>query len=131
MPIVKSVADLMKIKEQAKEKIQVRKTADSESKIVLKVAMGTCGIASGAKETFSALIEEIDKRKMNNIVVVQTGCMGYCHSEPTIEVIEPGKDSIIYGKMTKDRAGELIQKHIIDGELLQDSIIGKTHQVAK
>jgi NADP-reducing hydrogenase subunit HndB len=57
--------------------------------------------------------------------------MGYCHSEPTIEVIEPGKDSIIYGKMTKDRAGELIQKHIIDGELLQDSIIGKTHQVAK
>ncbi|MCL2805594.1 MAG: 4Fe-4S dicluster domain-containing protein [Treponema sp.] len=38
--------------------------------------------------------------------------MGLCHSEPTVEVIVPGKPSVIYGMVDAALAKEIIQKHI-------------------
>ncbi|HOO74915.1 MAG TPA: (2Fe-2S) ferredoxin domain-containing protein [Tepiditoga sp.] len=131
MSKIKNINDLIKLKNAAQDKLFIRTAADSKSKITLKVAMGTCGIAAGAKETYNKLVEIIDEKKLNNIVVVQTGCMGYCHAEPTVEVNEPGKDSILYGKITSEKAADLIEKHILNGELLQDSIVGETHQRAE
>jgi NADP-reducing hydrogenase subunit HndB len=131
MAKIKSLQDLIKLKEDSKDKIQIRKTAGEKDKIVLKVAMGTCGISAGAKETFSALIEAIDKHGLDNVVVTQTGCMGYCHAEPTVQVNEPEKETFLYGNITAEKAEELIVKHIINGELLQDSIVGETHQRAE
>jgi len=37
------------------------------------------------------LISELEKRNIPSFVM-QTGCMGYCYAEPTIEVTLPGKD---------------------------------------
>lgn len=127
MPKIRSLEDLIKQKEKAKEKLSLRKISDKENLITLKVAMGTCGIAAGAKETFEKLLEVIEEKGLDNIRVIQTGCMGYCHAEPTVEVVEPGKEPILYGKIKGDKARELIEKHILNGELLQDSIIGETH----
>ena len=128
MPKIRSLEDLLKQKEAAKNKLFLRKVADKENIITLKVAMGTCGIAAGAKETFEKLIETIEEKGLDNIRVIQTGCMGYCHAEPTVEVNEPGKEPMLYGKIKGDKAKELIEKHILNGELLQDSIIGETHK---
>ncbi|KAF2956325.1 (2Fe-2S) ferredoxin domain-containing protein [Marinitoga sp. 38H-ov] len=127
MPKIKSLEDLLKQKESAKDKLSLRKVAENDNVITLRVAMGTCGIAAGAKETFDKLLETIEEKKLENIRVIQTGCMGYCHAEPTVEVVEPGKEPILYGKISGDKAKELIEKHILNGELLQDSIIGETH----
>lgn len=131
MAKIKNIQDLMKMKEQAKDKLQIRKTAGDKDKVVLKVAMGTCGIAAGAKETFSALIDAIDKHDLDHIVVTQTGCMGYCHAEPTVEVNEPNKKPILYGHIDAEKAERLIIKHFIQNKLLQDSIIGETHKRAE
>jgi NADP-reducing hydrogenase subunit HndB len=127
MPKIKSLEDLLKQKEAAKDKLSLRKIAEDDNIITLRVAMGTCGIAAGAKETFDKLLEAIEEKNLENIRVIQTGCMGYCHAEPTVEVVEPGKEPILYGKIVGDKAKELIEKHILNGELLQDSIIGETH----
>ncbi|AEX86276.1 NADP oxidoreductase [Marinitoga sp. 1135] len=128
MPKIKSLEDLLKQKEAAKNKLNLRKIADKDNIITLKVAMGTCGIAAGAKETFNKLVEIVEEKGLDNIRIIQTGCMGYCHAEPTVEVSEPGKEPILYGKINEERAVELIEKHILNGELLQDSIIGETHK---
>jgi NADP-reducing hydrogenase subunit HndB len=88
--------------------------------------MGTCGIAAGAKLTFDALVESIQKRGLENKVLVrQTGCMGLCYVEPTVEVIAPGMPTVIYGKMTKDAADELVQKHLVEGKLLDNHIFDR------
>ncbi|GAB6189319.1 hypothetical protein JCM30566_10580 [Marinitoga arctica] len=128
MPKIRSLEDLLKQKEAAKSKLSLRKIAENDNIITLRVAMGTCGIAAGAKETFDRLLESIEEKGIENIRVIQTGCMGYCHAEPTVEVVEPGKEPVLYGKINGEKAIELIEKHILNGELLQDSIIGETHK---
>ena len=89
MTKIKSLADLRKLKDEVQSKIKLREKGDNpENLIHIKVSMATCGIASGAKETMNFLIEELDHQGIDAIVT-QTGCMGYCYAEPTIEVTIP------------------------------------------
>lgn len=119
---IKSLADLRKLKDEVQSKIKLREKGENpENMVHIKVSMATCGIASGAKETMTYLIEELDHQGIEAIVT-QTGCMGYCYAEPTIEVTAPGKEPVIYGYVDKTKALEIIEKHIKLNELV-DGII--------
>lgn len=116
---IKNLADLRKIKTDLQDKIKLRETSDSpESVIQIKIGMATSGIASGAKEVMSYFIEELDKRKID-AVVTQVGDMGYCYAEPTIEITKPGMDPVVFGYVTTTKANEIIEKYIINGELVE------------
>lgn len=122
MEKIKSLADLKKIKESVKSKIDLRERSDKPEKIVqVKVAMATCGIASGAKETMEFFISALEKRSIL-AVVTQTGCMGYCYAEPTVEITKPGQDPVVFGNVDQDKADEIIEKYIKNNELV-DGII--------
>lgn len=122
MAKVKTLEDLKRMRESLQSELSLRENSDTPEKLVqIKVSMATCGIASGAKETMSFIMEELEKRAID-AVVTQTGCMGYCHSEPTIEVHLPSSEPVIYGNVTAKRATEIIEKHIIGGELV-DGVI--------
>jgi NADP-reducing hydrogenase subunit HndB len=122
MAKVKSLADLRRMKEELQSKMDLReKSNDPESLVQIKVAMATCGIASGAKEVMEFLIEETAKRGIRT-VVTQTGCMGYCYAEPTIEVQIPGKEPIVFGDVDIKKADQIVEKYIKNGELV-DGII--------
>ena len=119
---IKSLADLKKLQSEVQSKIKLRENSDNPENIVqIKVSMATCGIASGAKETMTFLIEELDHQGIDAIVT-QTGCMGYCYAEPTIELTIPGKLPVVYGFVTKIKAQEIIEKHIKLNEMV-DGII--------
>jgi len=119
---IKSLEDLKKIRDAQVSGIKAReKGEDPESLVYIKVAMATCGIASGAKETMEYLTGELEKRGVNAIVT-QTGCMGYCYAEPTIEVTLPSKEPVVFGGVNLDKADEIIEKYIKSGELV-DGII--------
>ncbi len=119
---IKSLADLRKLKDEVQSKISLREKGDHpENLIQIKVSMATCGIASGAKDTMNFLIEEMDHQGIDAIVT-QTGCMGYCYAEPTIELSIPGQDPVVYGHVDKLKAKEIIEKHIKLNELV-DGII--------
>jgi len=122
MEKIKSLADLKKIREAQLEGIHLRKKGEDPEKLVqVKVAMATCGIASGAKDTMEFLADALEKRGIES-VVTQTGCMGYCYAEPTIEVTLPGKEPVVFGKVNVAKADEIIEKYIKGGELV-DGII--------
>lgn len=119
---VKSLADLKKIKSELQSKLDLREKSENPEKMVqVKVAMATCGIASGAKQVMDFMIEEFEKRGID-AVVTQTGCMGYCYAEPTIEVTVPGKDPIVFGYVNTQKADIIIEKYVKNGELV-DGII--------
>lgn len=127
MTKVKSLADLKMMKDSLKSKISLReKGENSENLVQIKVAMATCGIASGAKVVMDFLLEELDKRGINS-VVTQTGCMGYCYAEPTIEVKRPGQEPVVFGYVDTKKADEIIEKYIKNGELV-DGIIPTNYE---
>jgi NADP-reducing hydrogenase subunit HndB len=89
--------------------------------VQIKVGMATCGIASGAKEIMSFFIEETEHQAID-AVITQTGCMGYCYAEPTVEVIVPGKSPVVFGFVNRKKAEEIIETYITQGELV-DGVI--------
>lgn len=128
MAKIKTLADLKKMREGLQSKVDLREKADSpESYVQIKVGMATSGIASGAKEVMDFLIEALEKRNIE-AVVSQTGDMGYCFAEPTIEVQKPGEEPIVFGYVDIKKADEIIEKYIKRGELV-DGIIPQNYQV--
>jgi NADP-reducing hydrogenase subunit HndB len=112
-----SLDDLRKLRDEKKNDLRKRDAEGKEIQVI--VGMGTCGIASGAKRTLDTLLAEIDTNKLVDTVVVrQTGCMGLCHSEPTVEVIVPGMPTVIYGNVDEAVAKVIIQKHVINKKFL-------------
>ena len=127
MTKVKSLSDLRKMREEMESKLSLReKSNNSEKMVQIKVAMATCGIASGAKDVMDFLIDELDKRNIES-VVSQTGCMGYCYAEPTIEVTMPNQDPVVFGYVNLKKADEIIEKYIKNNELV-DGIIPMNYE---
>jgi NADP-reducing hydrogenase subunit HndB len=119
---IKSLDDLRKMKQEVESKLNLReKSNDPDNVVQIKVAMATCGIASGARETMNTFLDKIEKENLN-AVVTQTGCMGYCHAEPTVEVRKPGWDPIVFGHVNTQRVIEIVDKYIKQGELVEDII---------
>jgi NADP-reducing hydrogenase subunit HndB len=121
MEKIKTLADLKKMSTQIKAKIDLREKSNAENLVQIKVALATCGIASGAKDVMDYMTEELEKRSIDAIIT-QTGCMGYCYAEPTIEVTLPGKEPIVFGYVNIRKAGEIIDKYIRNGELVEGII---------
>lgn len=122
MTMIKSLDDLRKIKANVEAKISLRERSDNADSLVqVKVAMATCGIASGAKTVMDYLVTEFEKRNIP-AVVTQTGCMGYCYAEPTIEVKLPGQEPVVFGYVNEKKADQIIEKYVKNGELV-DGII--------
>ncbi len=119
---IKSLNDLRQLREELKDKLNLREISNNpDQQIQIKVSMATCGIASGAKEIMGYLIEELDRQAID-AVVTQTGCMGYCYAEPTLEIKLPNHDPIVFGYVDNAKVIDLIERYIKKGELV-DGII--------
>jgi NADP-reducing hydrogenase subunit HndB len=122
MTKIKNFADLKKLKDQLQSKTVLgEKSEQHEDLVQLRIAMATCSIASGSRETLNYLVDELEKRNID-AVVTQTGCMGYCYAEPTVEVKIPGKEPVVFGYVDHRKADEIIEKYIKNGILLEGII---------
>ena len=127
MSKITSFADLKKKRDELASGRGIQsKSIDPDSVVQVKVAMATCGIASGAKTVMDFFSEQLERRNVAAIVS-QTGCMGYCYAEPTIEVKLPGQDPVVFGFVDLKRADQIIEKYIKTGELV-DGIIPVNYQ---
>jgi NADP-reducing hydrogenase subunit HndB len=127
MSKIRSLADLKKKREELRSGMDIRdKAVKPESIVQVKVAMATCGIASGARTIMEFFTEQLERRNVAALVT-QTGCMGYCYAEPTIEVKLPGIDPVVFGFVDLKRADQIIEKYIKTGELV-DGIIPVNYQ---
>jgi NADP-reducing hydrogenase subunit HndB len=107
----------------AKKKEMTQRDGDKSAKII--IGMGTCGIAAGAKEAFDAFLDELGKRDVKDTRITQTGCMGLCHSEPTVEVDVPGMPRVIYGNVDAQVARRIVTEHLVGKALVSEHIFDK------
>ena len=115
--------DLRKLRASQQQNLALRASEGKDVQIV--VGMGTCGIAAGAKETFGAIVDAVAARGLANVMVRQTGCMGLCHSEPTVEVIVPNMPVVIYGNVNAETGKKIVNDHIINKHLIDNHICDK------
>jgi NADP-reducing hydrogenase subunit HndB len=119
---VKSLEDLRKIKENAKDLTSAR--SGGETRVI--VGMGTCGIAAGAREVMTAILEELEKRGLRHVAVETTGCIGMCQREPLVDIIRPGEPRITYGDVSPGDVPGIIEEHLVNGRVVEDKVVGQT-----
>ena len=119
---MKSIAELEAIKKKVLDNVNLRKEREDGIRVV--VGMATCGIAAGARPVMTALLEEVSKRSLNNVVVEQTGCIGVCRLEPIVEVFVPGEEKVTYVKMSPEKVAKIVTEHIVNGSPVAEYTIG-------
>ena len=113
-----TIDDLEKIRESTKRTLNLRLGA---GRAKITVHMGTCGIASGARDILSAVMKEIDERKLIDVIVTNSGCAGLCSKEPmiTLEMVnEPAP--VKYIELTPAKIKRIFDLHIMKNEIVRD-----------
>lgn len=122
---MKSLEELMAIKQKMQDKVAVRNAENDNVRVV--VGMATCGIAAGARPVLNAFVEGVNEAGLaTKVSVTQTGCIGLCQYEPIVEIYEKGKDKVTYIKMTAEKAKEVVEKHLKGGKVISEYTIGTT-----
>ena len=119
---MKTIEELNAIREKAKADMTVRE--DNADVIRVVVGMATCGIAAGARPVLTGFIEEVARRKLKNVAVSQTGCIGMCQYEPIVEVLEQGKEKVTYVRMTAERVARIVNDHLVNGNVVAEYTVG-------
>ncbi len=118
---MKTVEDLRKLREQLQSQTKVRQNDG----VQIIVGMGTCGIAAGAREVLTSVMDEIARRKLDDVVVKQTGCIGMCEKEVLVDVVRPGEPRITYGKVTPEDIPRIVADHVVNGRIIENMVVGK------
>lgn len=118
---MKTLEELKAIRDKMQSQVGFRSEDDEQTRVV--VGMATCGIASGARPVLTALSDAVQEKKLSNVAVTQTGCIGLCQYEPIVEIMEPGKEKVTYVKMTPEKAVEIVEQHLIRGQVVAEYTI--------
>ena len=119
---MKSLEELKAIRDKMQGSVTLRNESEASTRVV--VGMATCGIASGARPVLTALSDAVANKQVKDVAVTQTGCIGLCQYEPIVEVFQPGKEKVTYVKMTPEKALEVVDKHLIGGNVITEYTIG-------
>lgn len=113
---MKTLAELKEIRERMQGQVNIREEDVDGIRVV--VGMATCGIAAGARPVLTAFSDAVQQKGLKNISVIQTGCVGLCQFEPIVEVISAGNEKVTYVKMTAEKAAEVVEQHLIRGQVV-------------
>ncbi|MBN2461228.1 MAG: (2Fe-2S) ferredoxin domain-containing protein [Candidatus Cloacimonetes bacterium] len=117
---MKTLEELRKIRKKAQQEMKLR-SGDYRIKIV--IGMGTSGIAMGAREVMKAVLDEISKRQLTDVMVTQTGEKGLSSMEPVVDVIEANHPVITYGNVSPVNARRIVLEHIVNGRIVNELVV--------
>lgn len=115
------IQDLAKIREKTKSLMTIR---ESEGRARVTVHMGTCGIAAGARDIMEALLDEIAKAKVQDVIVTTSGCAGLCSREPMATVELKDNPPVKYVNLTPAKMREVFAKHVLGGRMVDEYVLG-------
>ena len=120
MPAIKSLEELKRVREEALQKKQLKAAAGNVQVIV---AMGTCGIAAGARDTMKSVLSFIETNNLSGVTVTQTGCIGMCEQEPILQVVVGEQAKVVYGKVNAEVAEQIMKQHVQNGVPVKDYVL--------
>ena len=113
---IKTLEDLNKLKDKGLKSIYPDRPK-------ITVGTATCGLAAGGRDVLAAIETEVSQQNLD-VVVAQTGCIGFCEMEPLVYLWSPGKPRFIYKQVTAAKVKQIIEKYL-NGEIVKDWVLGK------
>jgi NADP-reducing hydrogenase subunit HndB len=117
-----TIEELAKIRDRAKGRLCIREGGEFRAKV--NVHMGTCGIAAGARSVMTALIDEIERRGLQDVLLTSSGCAGLCSQEPMITVELAGQPPVKYVNLTAQKARQILENHVLGGAIVRGYALG-------
>ena len=111
-----TIEDLQKIKEKHKSDFTLR---EGGYRAKITVHMGTCGIAAGARNVMTALMDEIAKTNVTDVIVTTSGCAGLCAREPLATVEIMNEPPVKYCDLNDEKIREIFKEHVIGGKPIE------------
>ena len=122
------IEDLKKIKERVRAEMTLR---EGYKRVKVTVHMGTCGIASGAREVLDALLGEIEEAEVSDMMITTSGCMGLCSREPLVTVEILGREPIKYEYVNPNKMRQIFKRHILEGEIQTPFVLARGAEIIK
>jgi len=118
-----NLEQLKKLKEKAQKQIALR---EGGKKYRVVVGMSTSGVAAGAREVMTMMLDEIEKQNIGSVEVCVTGEIGMVDAEPMVRVEETGGEKTVYGRVDLDGARKIVTQHLQKGKKVQELAVGQT-----
>ncbi len=104
---------------------------ENKKKVVVRVCIGTGGLAAGGKEVIAAF-----KKAITDFCVdldldftchyQKVGCRGFCARDVLVDVVD-GDKSVTYQGIKPDNAKRIVQEHLIEGKPVAEWLIDDTY----
>ena len=86
------------------------------------IGLGTCGISAGGEKVYKAFQDEL-KEHPGAFVLKETGCIGMCYREVLVEVSNGDGMPHLYGDVTPDRVGKIVEREILNDEPIDEWLV--------
>lgn len=120
-----SIEDLDKITQRVKKVTLLREGA---GRAKITVHMGTCGISAGAREIMNTLLEEFEKRNINDVIITSSGCAGLCSREPMATVELRDEAPVKYADLNPEKIRRILIEHILGGKVVTEYALAKGNE---
>lgn len=115
MPKLK-LEDLAKIKDKVQSETSLR---EGGYRAKITVHMGTCGIASGARKVMQAMMDEMAKIDVKDVILTTSGCAGLCSREPMATVELKDESPVKYVDLDEEKARTIFKEHVQGGKVVE------------
>ena len=116
------IEDLEKISQRVKKTVLLR---DGAGRAKITVHMGTCGIAAGARKIMNTLMDEIEKRDIEDVILTSSGCAGLCSKEPMATVELKDETPVKYVDLTPEKIRKIFEDHVLGGKIVEEYALAK------
>jgi NADP-reducing hydrogenase subunit HndB len=112
-----TIQDLAEIRDATRALLTIR---EGQGRAKVTVHMGTCGIAAGAREVMDALLDEMQKRKIKDVIITSSGCAGLCSREPMATVEIAGHPPVKYVDLDSRKIRKVLVDHALNGHIVKE-----------
>ena len=120
-----NLEELKKLKERAQQLVALR---EGNKKYRVVISMGTSGIAAGARDVMKTMLDELEKRGIDDVEVRATGEIGLEDVEPVIRVEEASGEKTTYAHVNAEKVKKIVAEHLEQGKKVDSLAVGKVKE---
>ncbi len=108
------------LEEEYGKKVQIIEETDKRYRVHLLICAGTSCVSGGSLDLRDALVEEINKRGLQDeVMIATTGCNGFCAVGPLL-IIHP--EGIFYKELHREDVPHFVEEQLIKGRAVKEHL---------